>query len=337
MKIHYSTIVVVLAMTLIPFIHAQEPMNVTPNIVEYTGWYNVDPGVEGDDDVSRYLCIKRGLGRPTLEEVFRVGDILEAFAKAEHIPKEKFYCDPRVDDRTIYLGFRNLDDYTLERLKKLEEVLKRKTPNWRIIVWGTLDPETTVVVYPSKIAYSMQGKEEEIIEKIKSELAVYEDKTEGAMHRQKQWVEHLLQANAPTREALESGPMVIAVFGNSSGDETECCLWIVSGGDGYQGTVGWFPEYAEGFLGRTGSEFVLTTERKLVESFDVPRAEYYCQVFAVCYEKHRLPKRIRLEPKRYGTGPPERIVGIALAEIDISAMEVLSDAELKTKSATHIS
>lgn len=91
MKTHYLTIVLVFLMTCNPMTHAQEPMNLTPSAAEYIGWYNVDPSVEDDDDVSRYLCIKKGLGRPSLAEVFRVGDVLEAFAKAEMI--ERFFLD----------------------------------------------------------------------------------------------------------------------------------------------------------------------------------------------------------------------------------------------------
>ena len=325
----------------------QTPNSQTPSAVEYTGYYNVDPDVLRPDDPWDYLCITKGLVRPNLDEMWEVNDLIAEFVKNEiGTAEDDLYCDARSDDRTVYFNFGDLKDLTLKNLNGLKQLLKKRAPNWRIAVMGN-KPETTIIIYPSKIAFSVKGNDQELTDAIRTELIEYEDKTTGEakrqLDRQVAWISHLLRNHPPQNLDLSKSPEVLAVFANGAGEEEFRCIWFISG-DGGRFMPDWWPS-RQAKLGyyTGGGKYDISLDGKLHPSYELKKGELLGLATPLWVEKEKYTKIIKFKSKwdwdtnwlKKLSKPEQELLPKAgkIVELNLEGFEMITDEELKKKLA----
>jgi hypothetical protein len=317
---------------------AQTEMNRTPSAVEFSGAYNIDPGVLRQDGESispeECLTITKGLSRPSIDEAWQVHDLIREYARDQSINKDQLYCEPKTDDRTVYVTFRKLADLKLDHLNGLQNLLRKQAPNWRIAVIG-ISPETTVIVYPTAIAFPRKGVYQEVLNSIRTELEEFKDRTDGAEKRQKMWVEHLLRETPPREWDVSQGPKVIAAFDNSAGNRDWFCFWMLTG-DGAR-LVDWWPQDDESLgIGIASGHFDLTSAFQAKPFFTAKKSELMGVVEPVVVEKAKyngkIEFQVRWDDSKLGRKARASYQGkLKSMVVELTGHDVLSDQELKDK------
>jgi hypothetical protein len=321
------------------FLRGQTNMNKTPSAIEFNGLYNIDPIAlkrQGDYPLpENCLTVTPGLSRPSFKESCDIYDLIIEYARSQSIDEETLYCEPKSDDRTVYLTFRNLNDLNLQNLNGLMHLLRTRSRDWRVAVIG-ISPETTIIVYPSRIAFPREGEEHEVLEAIKNELETHHDRTYGSLERQKAWVERLLNQNPVSNYDVNEAPRVIAVFDNYRGCDESFCIWLMNGNG--KDKVNWWPpdDRAVGIsIGSEKIEIVKSTGNGVQSGNEV--SEFIGVVEPVVLEKTHYTGKVEFRSSWIGEKHLRRVEGIQKSTelegrhvtVDLTKFKVITHNELK--------
>jgi hypothetical protein len=262
--------------------------NTTPSATQFDGFYNVDPDCFGsarEYNRDHYLCVEKGLQPPELDELNNVTDLLIEYAANEGLTTNKIYYSVGFADRTAKFGFRNPNDMTSQRMEALRVLLEEKAPSWRVCLEG-LSPETTIIIYPSLIAYPTTESPIAQLSRIQVEDLDYNDRIKGTVQRQMNYVAAVVKNRIEELKSTIEFPVFLAVFDRAQGDDENFCVWLFDRGYRHQGLSS-LPgdSHGDGLLGViSGTQKDVTSAGIIVDYLEAKRKFVGC-VCALIYSK----------------------------------------------------
>jgi hypothetical protein len=186
----------------------------------------------------------------------------------------------------------------MQNLDRLRTLLKREAPDWRIAVLGS-NPQTTIIVYPTFVAFSEKGKEQEIVDAIRKELIDEQESKEQAKQQERRqiaWISHILKTRSFENLDLTQKPEVLAVFENRPGDNKFYCIWIING-DGGRFPMWWpIKSSARGYYSYR-AQLDISLEKTLHPQFELGKTNFMGIADPILVEKSKFTKTIEVKSK----------------------------------------
>lgn len=275
----------------------------TPSLVEFTGWYNI----QGD----------YGDGHPVLRSdeslpEFEYAELLDLYPQAAQwfdelvearpnipfdplVPPPFFVCSD-TDDRTLIVEA-DFSYLSVPLLRRIQKEFLGQHPLWRIVLVGE-GPPSSIVVYPTAIRFgdlpADSDPEQALRDLVPRVLALCAARERPQRKHIAQMRQLLPKAVAAIADQPFSVAGVLDNYGGNHDRQTVCLLIRGSDGDAI------LPDGLNGLLAY-GSEFGVDANGALLSRIHVPEVACFCLVSLIVPADYRgpLPLTERATGRRY--------------------------------------
>ncbi len=258
--------------------------NLTPSLVEFTGWYNIQgdygdghPVLRSDESIPEFEYSELLELYPQAAQWF--GELVTArpnvpFDPLAHRP---FFVISDTDDRTLDVEA-EFSYLTVPLLRRIQKEFLGSNPLWRVVLVGE-DPSSSIVIYPTAIRFGNLPADRDPEQALR-ELAARVRGLSGARERpRRQHIARIRRLLPSAVAAIGDQPFLVAgVLDNYEGDYERLTICMLTrGNDSHAIDIDGPPGSPNDLLWRA-SAFGIDANGAMISYIHVPETALFCLV-----------------------------------------------------------